>query len=165
MATMTTNQIGRLAELLAAAALSRPTGPPRGRPLFRATPLGDKYPAVDFLVDLVDRNDASRGFFFAQVKGTASAKPTTPRLPIDVARDRFNRFAGITAPTYLLGVDVRTEVTYLVSAWKARRSPVSSISKAFSLDEDSVKVKLYQEVLAFWNAHKPLLYRTGFKDV
>jgi hypothetical protein len=161
----TPDQLGRFAEMLAATALIRPFD--RGaRPVpFRATYLGDKYPAVDFLVDLLAADDSSRGFFFVQVKGTISATPAHPRLAIDVPRDRFNRLVEITAPTYLIGVDLATEVPYVVAAYRRRRTPVSSITKAFPLTDDAVRVKLYREVRTFWTAHKPLLLQTGFKDV
>ena len=80
MRTMTADQIGRFAELLAAAAMSRPVGGSYRRPLFRATHLGEKYPTVDLIVDLLGPKDVSRGFFFAQVKGTTAAKATDVRL-------------------------------------------------------------------------------------
>jgi hypothetical protein len=39
------------------------------RPIFRAQRLGEKWPATDFLVELVGSEDVS-GFFFVQVKTT-----------------------------------------------------------------------------------------------
>jgi hypothetical protein len=163
MAFLTSDQIGRLAELLAAAALSRPVKGRYCRPLFRTTALGDKYPTVDFLVDVLGPDDVSLGFFFVQVKGTTVA--TGSRLPVDVPRDRFNLLVRLPAPTYLIGVDIFAETAYLVAAHKLRKTPVSSIAKTHSLRDDRVKIKLHREVLAFWKANKPILQRTQFKDV
>jgi hypothetical protein len=164
MARMTSDQIGSLAELLAATALSRPTGHPFHRPLFRTTHLGEKYPAVDFLVDILGPDNQSQGFCFAQVKGTGTAK-SGGRLALDVPLDRFNQLVRLAAPSYLIGVDIRTEESFIVSAYRPRRTRVSSITRAFPLDTDSGKVNLYREVLGFWTAHRRFRVRTGFKDV
>jgi hypothetical protein len=154
-----------LAELLAAVDLSRPVRGRYRRALFRATPLGDKYPTVDFLVDILGPDETPLGFFFVQVKGTSSATTKGTRLPIDVPLDRFNLLVRIPTPTYLIGVDIVAEATYLVAAHKPRKTPVSSIAKTHRLRDDHVKIKLYREVHAFWKANKPILQRTQFKDV
>jgi hypothetical protein len=165
MAVLTNEQIGRLVELVAAKDLSRPIGGQYRRPLFRATLLGDKYPTVDFLVDVLGRNDISLGFFIVQVKGTVTGLSTGARLSVAVSRDRFNLLVRLPAPTYLIGVDVIAETSYLVAAHKPRKTQVSSITKAYSLRDHAVKIKLYKEVLAFWKANKPILQQTQFKDV
>jgi hypothetical protein len=165
MPPLTPDQIGRLAELVAATDLSRPVMGRYHRPLFRATWLGDKYPAVDFLVDVLGRKDTSLGFFFAQVKGTAPARAQAARLSIDVPRERFNQLVRLPVPTYLIGVDVNAEVSYLVAAHRSRRARVSGMTKAYCLRDDAVKIGLYREVLGFWQANKATLQRTGFKDV
>jgi hypothetical protein len=58
MVSMTSDQIGRLAELIAATALTRSVKGRYHRLLFRLTALGDKYPLVDYLVDVVDESTA-----------------------------------------------------------------------------------------------------------
>jgi hypothetical protein len=165
MALATNDQIGRLAELIAATDLSRPVRGRYRRPLFRAIPLGDKYPTIDILVDVLGRNDVSLGFFFVQVKGTTMSTPAHGRLPVGVALDRYNKLVRIPAPTYLIGVDVSAETAYLVAAHRPRKADVFTITKAFCLREDGVKIQLCQEVLAFWEAHKPMLQQTRFHDV
>jgi hypothetical protein len=163
MAFLTNDQTGRLAELIAANDLSRPVRGRYQRPLFRATALGDKYPTVDFIVDLLDRDDLSLGFFFVQVKGTRSA-PSGARLSIEVPLDRFNRLVRIPAPTYLIGVDVFTETSYLQTAHRPRRAALSSITKAYPLRNEAVKIELYREVVAFWRANRSNLHNTRFHD-
>jgi hypothetical protein len=166
MSFLTGDQIGSFAELLAMTDLSRPVVGRYRRPLFRVTALGAKYPAVDFLIDVLDANDDSLGFFFAQVKGTSKKiSGTSARLAVNVELESFNRLVRVPAPAYLIGVDVNAEASYLVAAYRTRANDVSSITRAFPLADPIVKMNLYQEVLAFWRANRPLLQRTQFKDV
>ena len=65
MAFRTSDQIGFFAELLASTDLSRPVVGRYRRPLFRVTSLGEKYPAVDLIVDVLGADDVALGFFFA----------------------------------------------------------------------------------------------------
>jgi hypothetical protein len=102
---------------------------------------------VDFIVDLLDRNDVSLGFFFVQVKGTAAITRTGNRLPVEVSLNRFNDLVRLRAPTYVIGVDVIAETAYLISAHRPRQTQVSSITKAYCLRDDYVRIKLYKEVL------------------
>jgi hypothetical protein len=165
MAVLTNDQAGRLAELIAATDLSRPVKGRVRRPLFRATFLGDKYPIVDILIDVLGRNDTSLGFFFAQVKGSTAVTAAHARLPVGVKLDRFNQLARIPAPTYLIGVDLPAETAYLVAAHRPRKVGVSTITKVFCLRDDAVRIELHKEVLAFWAANKPVLQLTRFHDV
>ena len=165
MAKVNPDQIGYAAELITALHFSRVVGPPYSRMLFRSVHLGDKYPTVDYLVDVLDTNNQSVGFFFLQVKGTATASPTAPRLGIDVPLERFNRLVRLPAPAYIVAVDTVVEEAYLAAACRTRKSAVSSVTKAFPLSEASVKIGLYREVVAFWATHKTLRRTSRFLDV
>lgn len=165
MAKLSKDQIGDLGELLAAADLSRPVAGRFGRPLFRATSLGGKYPTVDFLVDLLADDDSTVGFFLAQVKATnLVAAPSRKRLPVTMPKGKLNELARLPVPAYLIGVDIRSETSYLVAVQRMRREPVSSITKAYNMAVDSVKIGLYEEVLSFWNAVKNVSFPTRFTD-
>jgi len=107
----------------------------------------------------------SLGFFFVQVKGTTVKSAADARLPVEVSLHRFNRLVRVPSPTFVIGVDVLEEVSFLVSAHTTRTADVSSITKAYSLQDDEVRIKLYQEVLEFWRTNRPFLHRTHFKDV
>lgn len=161
---MTSDQIGRLAELVAETELSRPVKTPYRRPLFRATSLGGKYPTVDFLVDLLGRKDDSLGFFFVQVKGTAAASAQGSRLAIKILREKFNQLVRLPAPTYVIGVDVSSETAYVVAAHRHHKKSLSTITKDYCLRDDAVRIQLYKEVLAFWKSNRPMLQQTRFKD-
>lgn len=162
---LTREQIGRLAELIAATALSRPVRGHYRRALFRATALGEKYPTVDFIVDVLGPGDVSLGFFFAQVKGTTAGVGPGRRLPIDVPLDRYHLLLRMPVPTFLIGVDVDAEASFIVAAHAPRAARISSITTAYDLGDDGVKIGLYGEVLDFWRSRRPARRRTGFKDV
>ncbi len=164
MAKMTTDQIGRLAESIAVAHFLKVVGHPFGRPLFRVVSLGDKYPAADVLVDVIDPYDQTTGFFFVQVKGTTIASPTPPRVTVDVPPDRFNRLVHLPAPAYLLAVDTASEQAFLRAACQSRKTAVTSVTKAFPLADDGVKIALYREVCGFWAARKKPKHVSGFED-
>ncbi len=151
MIELTGDQIGRHGELVAAGDLSRPVMGRYRRPLFRAAQLGEKYPTVDFLVDTLGRGDVSLGFFFVQVKATSEAVEDDPRLPVDLPIDRFNRLVRMPAPTFVIGVDLNLERSYLVSAHKTRKTRVSSITKSYCLRDDRVKDHPFNNFL-FWSA-------------
>ena len=162
MAQLSQDQIGDLGELLAAAALSRPVGGRFNRPLFRATSLGGKYPTVDFLVDLLAPDGTAAGFFLAQIKATYAEARTRKKLPVSVPARKFNHLVQFPVPTYLIGVDLRSETSYLAAAHRKRRRRVSSIAKVYSLSNDSVRIDLYKEVRFFWNAAKRIPQQTRF---
>jgi hypothetical protein len=162
---LTTEQIGKLAEYIVSTDLSRPVKGGYDRALFKMTHLGDTYPAVDFLVDILGPVAEARGFFFIQVKGTTRTVRPAGRLPVETRTDRFNRMVAIPAPTYLIGVDVHSESSYIVAAYRRRLSRVSSITREYPLRTDAVRTGLYQEVESFWRASRRALRHTRFQDV
>jgi len=165
MVQLTTDQIGDLGELIAAAALSRPVLGKYKRPLFKATHLGGKYKAVDFVVDVLGPNANSLGIFFVQVKSTfAHVKHARSRLPVKVDLQKHNCMVRLPIPTYLIGVELRTERAYIVSAFAPRQTQISSITRDYPLDCDQTRIKLYAELKSHWAraARKPS--KTGFTD-
>ncbi|HLL81118.1 MAG TPA: DUF4365 domain-containing protein [Longimicrobium sp.] len=160
-----TEQIGKLAEYIVATDLSRPVKGGGDRVLFRMTHLGDAYPTIDFLVDILGPGSETRGFFFVQVKGTAQQGAPEGRLRVAIRPDRFNQMVAVPAPTYLIGVDVRSENSYIVAAHRRRSSRVSSITREYPLRSDAVRAGLYQEVDSFWRASRHALRHTRFRDV
>jgi hypothetical protein len=162
MAVLTSDQIGKRAELWVSLDLSCSVGRGYDRPLFRVAEFGEKHPTVDFLVDALGPDGTSTGFFFVQVKGTTV--PSATRLGIEVPVDRFNRLVAIPAPTYVIGVDVTAPAAYLVGAYRRRQAKVSSISKAYPLGDDVVIIRLYREVLGYWRQNRPTSPSREFRD-
>jgi hypothetical protein len=77
-------------------------------PLFRPAFLGDKWPAVDCLVQLVGLGDRTP-FFLAQVKATRKPPTRTGRLPVRISKEQVAALLAFPVPCYLIGVDERIE--------------------------------------------------------
>lgn len=164
MTGITNEQIGRLAQLIAATDFSLEVGAPFNRPLFRAVALGDKYPVADLLVDTLDASDRPTGFFLVQVKGTRATQPHAPRLPIDVPLERFNQLVRLPLPAYLVAVDVALGRSFLVGASRRRKRAVASVAKEFPLRQDSVKIALYRELMGYWATREGPRHTSEFHD-
>lgn len=161
-----TNSTGDLGEILAQLHFSRPLKTGAQLPLFRPSHLGEKYPIIDLIVDVLDGNENSIGFFFVQVKATTKAATSSKTLPVEIDLIKYNRLAGMPAPTFLVGVDTKAEKVYLVSALKPASKAFSSICKKYDLLDDSVRVALHKEVAGYWRKHKPRANQltTAFKN-
>jgi hypothetical protein len=166
MAPLTKNLSGDMGENLVAVDFSRPVKGRYKRPLFRPKFLGDKYPTIDLIIDVLAPDSETRlGFFFVQIKAIQGCALSAPRLPIKVPQLKFNDLVDIQAPTYLVGVDIDSETTYLVGAYGRRSLGVSSISKNFKLKDDNVRIDLYKEVLEYWKVNSPTVKSKKFNDV
>jgi hypothetical protein len=161
---LTSDEIGDFAELVAATDLARTVQSPSDRVLFRTIPMGDKYPGIDFMVDILEPGGVPRGFFFVQVKGTMRGTDATKRLPIAISHAGYNRLLKFPAPTYLVGVDVRLGSSYIVAAQRPRDAGVYSITRAYPLASDATRIALHREVAAFWAANGRTLWETRFHD-
>src|SRR5256885_4627555 len=72
------------------------------RPLFRPGFLGDKWPAIDFYVELTGVA-GKRLYFLVQVKATtATITRKTSALAISCAKRDVSRLLQIPGPTYIL---------------------------------------------------------------
>jgi hypothetical protein len=161
---VTPDQIGRLGELVVEIGFSRPVAGTYRRRLFRPTFLGDKYPSVDYLVDVINEASETVGFFFAQVRSTMRERRSDARLAIKLDAKRYGRLVELPIPTYLIGVDLVHEAAFIVVASKQRITGVSSISTKYSLAEDSVRSRLYEEVCGFWGHFDKAHFRSEFHD-
>lgn len=128
--------------------LTRTVGGKYKHPLFYPNFLGDKYPTADLIVNLLDNNSKTIGFFFAQVKGTATSKAKAKRLGVTVDLDKYKQLVSIPLPTYVIGVDTEANEVYLIGAMKATSKALSSMTKRHDLSDEAVRIKLYNEVLA-----------------
>jgi hypothetical protein len=165
MAKRSADQIGQFAERLADIALLALLGKPYDRPLFRTALLGEKFPTADILVEAIKSDGTTDGHCFVQVKGTANASPSAPRLAIDVELAHFNRLVRLPAPAYLVAVDIVARRALLVAACRPRRTAVTSVTKAFPLSDEAVMIDLHLEVRAFWVAHRTGRRTSRFHDV
>jgi len=126
-----------------------------GKPLFHATSLGEKFPSIDFYVEL-DGVPGRSLYFLAQVKATTSALTATC-LNISTKKRDIDRLLKIPGPTYLLGVHEPTKKTFVRSVHTG--IPVKAITRIPLLYElTNVNLEtLHNEVRDYWAAtgHKP----------
>lgn len=131
------------------------------QPLFKPGFLGDKWPSIDFYVEL-NFVQGRRPYFFAQTKATRS--PITERsssLKISTNKKDIERLLQIPGPTYIIGVHEPTMRAFVRSVHEGL--PVQAITRIpFSHELTSANLLiLYSEVKAFWSmaTHKPTASR------
>lgn len=127
------------------------------KPLFRPGFLGDKWPAIDFYVELT----AVRGkrlYFFGQVKATTSVlNATSTHLSISSKRKDIERLLLIPGPTYILGVHEPSQRVFVRSVHTGiAAKAITQIPLTHELTSTSLK-KLHDEVRDYWatTGHKP----------
>ena len=120
--------------------------------LFRPVLLGEKWPDADLLVELIHR-DEPKAFFFIQVKGTREGYTLRERrLKVKVSDRHIRGLAAYPAPTYLVGIDEAERIGYIISANGENVTGLSSMDTSSRLDEDTVRLRLWEEVRAYWAA-------------
>jgi hypothetical protein len=84
-------------------------------PLFRPGFLGDKWPSIDFYVEL-RRVPGTTPYFFGQAKATASRLlKSSSSLRISTKRQDVQRLLRIPGPTYIFGVHEPSERVFIRS--------------------------------------------------
>lgn len=127
-------------------------------PLFRPGFLGDKWPAIDFYVELLNV-EATRPYFFGQAKATSVALGARSQfLPISARREDITRLLNIPGPTYLFGVHEPTRRVFVRSIHS--RTPPKAITRIpieHELTSQNLQI-LHDEVCQFWSetTHKPI---------
>jgi hypothetical protein len=127
------------------------------RPLFRPGFLGDKWPAVDFYVELVGARGV-RPSFFVQSKATGSKlSARSSSLGISSTRQDIARLLQIPGPTYILGVHVPSQRLFVRSVHLGMEvKAVNRIQLSNELTSENL-IRLYDEVRDYWKTtnHKP----------
>jgi hypothetical protein len=136
----------------------------RHRPYFRPHFLGEKFIALDYLVELVGAGPRTP-YFFVQVKTTAQGYTKRSgirrRLKIQVSQEDMHRLVQYPAPTYVIGIDERDEVGYIVSANAGSPRRFSSLPTIFPLNCENLG-RLWQEVRTFWDERDMTLAASVF---
>ena len=128
------------------------------RPLFRPGFLGDKWPAIDFYVEL-NGVRGRRPYFLIQTKATTVRLPAgATNLAISSTKRDVLRLLQIPGPTYILGVHEPSRRVFVKSVHigVAARA-ITRIQLAHELTPVNLR-RLYDEVRAFWRStgHKPV---------
>ncbi|HEX9938768.1 MAG TPA: hypothetical protein VGB15_16635 [Longimicrobium sp.] len=130
-----------------------------GRPLFRATHLGGKWPTVDYLVEALGTGEKT-AFCLVQVKSSGSAGSRS--IPVTITDESFRRLAAIPVPAYLIGIDDVTGTGYILSV-NGRREPVSSVPRTYPIDAEN-RERLWREVVAYWDSVVALPFASFFAE-
>jgi hypothetical protein len=133
----------------------------RDRPFFTPYFLGDKFPTVDYIVEL---NDTSRPMhFFAHVRSTRRGytRDVPARLKVQVTKSEVRRLIAFPAPAYVFGIDEQGEEGYIVAVDKPRT--VTSITTTHPLDCSTLQL-LWTEVKLYWESRNPQMSESRFTD-
>jgi hypothetical protein len=88
-------------------------------------------------------------FFFVQVRATRQGYTKAGRLKVGTSGRGVRRLSRFPAPTYLVGIDERCEVGYILAILHGMSEPISSIPTDYPLDCTSLPL-LYKEMERFW---------------
>jgi len=119
-------------------------------PLFQPYFLGEKWPSIDFYVEL--RNRRSQGFyFFAQAKATR--KPLVPGqtdLAISTKKKDIEHLLRIPGPTYLFGIHEPSRRAFVRSVHQGvPPRAITRIPLSHELTSRNLRI-LHDEVLEYW---------------
>lgn len=117
-------------------------------PLFRPGFLGDKWPAVDFYVELLGLRDRKL-YFFAQAKSTTKALKSKS-ITISTKKSDIIRLLQIPGPTYIFGVHEPSGRVFVRSVHTGTPAKaINSIALTHELNSTNLR-ELYDEVRRFW---------------
>jgi hypothetical protein len=127
------------------------------KPLFRPVHLGEKYPLLDFYVEVIGERRI-RSYFFVQVKTTnTSINRRSKNLSVRLSKEHLNKLAKIPAPTFLVGIDNKKENGYLLSILQPSNNGISMLKLDYPINVRNLRL-LKREIVDFWrhNNNKPI---------
>ncbi len=142
------NRIDKRGENIFATIISRNIAP-KGF-LLDPTFLGDKFPTVDFHVDLLGY--PLKGFFFASVKTTTLGYyPDGEKIRITIDKSEIAELSKFIMPVYIFGIDEAQEKGYLISANNLDKSMnVNGILIKYPVNNRNIEL-LWKEVSDYWD--------------
>lgn len=110
---------------------------------FSVTFLGEKHDATDFCIEFKDGKDTRMAY--VQVKSTDKAPSKKDTLTIHLTKKDVETIVAYPYPTYLAGVEIKTEKVYLMGLFQQKEA-ISSMPKTHVLSfGSSVNSKEYQQ--------------------
>jgi hypothetical protein len=142
------DKIGKRGENIFSAIISRYVSS-RGF-LFAPSFMGDKFPAVDFYVGLLNYESKSC-FFLALIKCTGSGyNADGSKLKINVGIKEIEQLKKFGVPVYLFGINERDETGYFICANNLDNSiNLNGIPTKYPVDGITSQ-QLWQEVAEYW---------------
>src|SRR5438270_9685356 len=140
--------IGKRGERIFEVLILDPCG--RQNPFFDPVYLGDKFPTLDYYVELVGAG--ARYYFLVQIKSTREgyrALGGRRRLRVELNQKDIDRMVAFPAPTYAVGIDEGARRGYILSVNAARRG-ISTFPTKFPLSCANLR-RLWNEVNTFWS--------------
>jgi hypothetical protein len=158
----TKDDIGNRGESIFEVRITDPYGPSK-EPLFRPYHLGEKFPTLDYLVELVGLPAARVAYFFAQVKATTQGITKKPplRLRISVSQSDIDRMLIYPGPTYVFGIDSEKEQAYVASVNGTAMRPIQGLPVTYPLNAANMRI-LWAEVEGYWKAKSMILDHSEF---
>lgn len=128
------------------------------RPLFQPGFLGDKWPSIDFYVEL-NSVRGKRPYFFIQTKATQTQITAKSKsLAISTTKKDIEALLRIPGPTYLVGVHEPSKRAFIRSVHTGLpQKAITRIPISHELTSANLQI-LHTEVKDFWNRspHKPM---------
>ncbi len=124
------------------------------QPLFRPSFLGEKWPAIDFYVELTTIPN-KRLYFFGQVKTTTGLlSDTDEKLCIHSTAENIQHLLQTPAPTYIFAVHEPSQRVFIRSVYQGvKAQAITQIPIKYELTSSNLK-KLNEEVSNYWNTHQ-----------
>jgi hypothetical protein len=143
------NHIGKRGENIFSTIISRYV--PTAGFMLDPTFLGEKFPSVDFHVDLLNYPH-KKGFFFASVKTTTRGyNADQSRLKITVDKDEIAELNKFPVPVYLFGIDENEETGFFLNANSLDNTHnLNGIPVDYPVNLDNIE-RLWKEVANYWD--------------
>lgn len=120
-----------------------------GYPLFKTVFLGEKWPIIDYYVQLSQVEDITP-FFFVQIKSTRNEIDNkTQTLSISTSKEQCEELFKMSAPTYIVGVHEPTQRAFIISVHTKLSRGIHRIPLKYELTPTNLMI-LHQEVCDFW---------------
>jgi hypothetical protein len=155
------NKIGKRGENIFSTIISRFVDPVGF--MLDPTFLGDKFPSVDFYIDLLNYSQ-KRGFFFASVKTTTLGyNPSKTKMKITVDKEEIAELNKFQVPVYLFGIDEKSENGYFICANKLDNGQhLNGLPTKYPIDTQHIN-ELWKEVANYWdNNHEITKFASYF---
>ena len=156
------DQIGHRGEALFAVMVTRQC---EGRAWFFEVMLGEKYPTVDFHVDLL-KPSIEKAYCFVQVKATNQGylgTGVTRKLNVKITKSDVLKLRKVPAPTYIVGIDTTKPMGqgFIMAIDRSVTKGINGLPTKYPFDCRALK-KLWAEVDDYWKARNMLMAKSVF---